>query len=100
MSHTYTDEETGVIFHYNSDFSGDVSIVVPPGAMGDGTEVTIPADALSRFILLCRFNSEEVIASLRPVWEWLMKHDNMAHHPRPIEPPPVMPVDAKKTRVE
>lgn len=100
MSHTYKDEETGVIFHYDSDFSGDVSIVIPPGAMGDGTEVTIPADSLSRFLFRCYFDSEEVTESLKRLWDWFVKHDNCATHPRPIEPPPAMPVDAKKTRVE
>jgi hypothetical protein len=49
MSHTYADEESGIFFHHNPDMGGMVTIVIPPGAAGEGTEITIPGEALERF---------------------------------------------------
>jgi len=76
MSHTYEDE-TGIIFHYNSDLSGGVTIVVPPNnPHGDGTEISIEADVLSRFVFHAMMDPEETLAWLDKVREWVNRHTN------------------------
>ena len=72
--HTYEDK-TGIIFHYNSDLSGGITIVVPPNnPHGDGTQMSIEADALSRFFCHAMFDAEEFLTWIDQVKEWLMRH--------------------------
>jgi hypothetical protein len=61
MSHTYEDK-TGIVFHYNSDLSGHLTIVVPPEADGEGTQIVIPAESVLRFIVrqMARWTDHEV----------------------------------------
>jgi len=81
MSHTYEDE-TGIIFHYNSDLSGGITIVVPPNnPHGDGTEISIEADVLSRFVFHAMMDPEETLAWLDKVREWITHHTNVVAGP-------------------
>ena len=93
--HTYHDEPTGIRFHYNSDLSGDVSISVPAGK-GTKTHhmVEIPADALSRFVCHAMFDSEEMIAGLDRIRDWLNRHTNVVSGPVP-DMPVVWPDDRR-----
>lgn len=76
MSHTYKDE-SGVVFIFNSDLSGDVTIrVLSEGSARTYRTVEIPADALSRFLCLHFFDTEEMIDQLDRLKEWLTKHTN------------------------
>lgn len=84
MSHTYKDRDTGVVFIYNSDLSGDVEITLPTGE-----RVQVPGDALSNFWAAV-FNTEDVREGLMNIMEWLRKHDNGARRPEPTAPPPVL----------
>lgn len=61
MSHTYEDK-TGIVFHYNSDLSGHLTIVVPPEADGEGTQIVIPAESVLRFVVrqMARWTDHEV----------------------------------------
>jgi hypothetical protein len=74
MSRTYKDK-TGIIFHYNSDLSGGVEIVVPPNnPHGDGTSISIEADVLSRFITHTMFDAEETLAWIDKMRDWINRH--------------------------
>jgi len=76
MSHTYKDE-TGIIFHYNSDLSGGVEIVVPPNnPHGDGTSISIEADVLSRFVFHAMMDPEETLTWLENIRDWINRHTN------------------------
>ena len=57
----FTDEKSGIIFHYVADLSNGVEIVVPPGADGDGTAVSIPMGALVRFFFEAVLSREKAI---------------------------------------
>ena len=72
--HTYHHEPTGIRFHYNSDLSGNVRIVVPSDGAKTCHIVEIPADVLSRFICNVMFDTEEMIAGLDRIRDWLNKH--------------------------
>lgn len=74
MSHTYKDE-SGVIFIFNSDLSGDVTIRVPTSAKAYHS-VEIPADALSRFIFHAMIDPEETLTWLDTMRDWINQHTN------------------------
>lgn len=76
--HTYEDIETGIVFHYNLDMSGMVEIVVPLEAEGEGTQIRIPSEALSRFFSLVYLNSDEILEWIDNLRAWITKHDNTA----------------------
>lgn len=76
MSHTYHDKETGVRFHYNSDLSGDVRVVIPTEGAKTCHTVEIPADVLSRFVLHAMIDAEETLAWLDKMRDWLNQHTN------------------------
>jgi len=61
MADRYTDQESGIVFHYLPDLSNGVEIVVPPGADGDGTAVAIPMGALVRFFFEAILSREKAI---------------------------------------
>lgn len=75
MSHTYKDEKTGVVFIYNSDLSGNITLRVPTSAKTFHT-VEFPADALSRFVLHAMIDAEETLAWLDKMKNWLNQHTN------------------------
>lgn len=94
MSQTYVDK-TGITFHYNSDLSGGVEIVVPPNnPHGDGTSIAIEADVLSRFIFHAMMDPEETLAWLDKIREWVNQHTNAVMQyraERALVPPYVKP---------
>jgi hypothetical protein len=61
MADRYTDEESGIIFHYSPDMNEWIEIVVPPGADGDGTSIAIPPGALVRFFFEAVLSREKAI---------------------------------------
>jgi len=88
--HTYKDKETGILFHYNSDLSGWIDIVRPPEAEGDGTQLSIPAEALSRFFLYAALDTEDLRDWMDRVTEWLNRHTNASPASAPVPKPVVV----------
>jgi len=96
MSHTYKDAETGIIFHYNSDLSGDVSINIP----GRQTK-KVPGEALRRFIMQLAVR-EEMLEDLTRFVRWLyevagLEQPILPKYPEPPTPP--IPTEEEVTQL-
>jgi hypothetical protein len=93
MSHTYRDPETGVVFHYNSDLSGEVGVCLP-----DGTSQGVSGDALRRFIMHAILPADDVLDNLGEVLAWFREMAGSPESPSyPEEPLPKVPTEQEVT---
>lgn len=85
--HTYHHEPTGIRFHYNSDLSGDITVTVPAKGTKSYHTVEIPAEALTGFVCSVMFDTEELIAGIDRIRDWLNSHTNVVSGPVPPPEP-------------